>query len=526
MNEEPPSRHPDPAEVDPPTVADQPGAGGATAADRPTTTAGGATAGDRPTTTAGGATAADRPTTTADGATAGDRPTTTAGGATAADQPTEVLGGGPAFPPPPDPQPGAGFPPAGEVPPGGAGFPPGGGAYPPGGAGFPPGGWAWGAGNPRRLARSSQRKVIGGVAGGLGEYTGIDPVLFRVLFVVLTLFGGSGILLYGAGWLFLPADDQPVSPVESMIARGTRSSSRTRDTAAAAALIAAGLVLAGVVAVGDARDLALCLLVVGGAYFLVRNLRERRGGGPPQPIAPEPPPVAYQAFDVPPPAYGGTATMTAPAPAPVKAPKPKRQHSILGALTLCVLLIAVGITSAVDDGGANGPAAKTYLAIATGIIGLGLLVGTFVGRARWLAWLGLPTMALLVVVSTSGVDLEGGAGDRAYMPAEVSDIQQSYRLGVGSLRLDLTDVDLSEQLVRTKLSLGVGNLEIVVPRNADVSIESRSGIGEVLLFGESEDGTSVSRDLVDYGTGGDGRIDLVLDLDVNIGQVRVDRAQA
>jgi phage shock protein PspC (stress-responsive transcriptional regulator) len=598
MNEEPPSRHPDPAEVDPPTdtvgptadptttlgdgiPADDPTStfGGATAADDPTTTLagataaeepatalGGATPADEPTPTVGGATAAEEPASTLGGVTAAEEPTTTLGGATAVEEPTEVLGDGTlsapgaGFPPggaeiPPG---GAGFPPAGaEIPPGGAGFPPGGpgfppggpafppggGGFPPGGGGFPPGGGGFppagaayppgpsGTGTPRRLTRSTQRKVIGGVAGGLGEYTGIDPVLFRVLFAVLTLFGGSGILLYGACWLFLPADDQPVSPVESLIGRGNRASGRGRDTTVAAALIAAGLVLAGVIAVGDARDLALCLIIVAGAYFLLRNLRERRAGGPPQPIGPEPPPVAYQAFDVPPAAYqpGATATITAPVaapPRPPKPPKPRREHSILGVLTVCVLLIVVGITAAVDNNDSTDPDVQTYLAIGTGIIGLGLLVGTVVGRARWLAWLGLPMLALLVVVSTSGIQLDGGVGDRAFVPATASDVQPEYRLGVGSLRLDLSDVDLSEQLVRTKASLGVGDLEIVVPANADVSIDSRSGIGEVLLFGESQDGTSVSRSVVDHGTGSDGRIDLVLDLDVNIGQVRVDRAQA
>jgi phage shock protein PspC (stress-responsive transcriptional regulator) len=561
----------------------RPTAGAAPADDQPTAVVGDSAADDRPTAVRGAGSADEQPTEILGdrAAAGGDGPTRATDGPTevrpegAAESATAGLPSGSGFPPPPEgpgAQPGAGFPPggagfpsggagfgsggagfasggtgfppgAGTVPPGGTGFPPGGEAFPPGAGtvppggtgfppgagGFPPGGGAYGPGGPRRLTRSTQRKVIGGVAGGLGEYTGIDPVLFRVLFAVLTLFGGSGLLLYAAGWLLLPADDQPTSPVESLIGRGSRGSSRTRDTAAAAALIAAGLVLAGVVAVGDARDLALCLLVVGGAYFLLRNLRERREGGPPQPAAPEPPPVPYQAFDVPPPVYqpGATATLTAPAPvAPPKPPKRKREHSILGVLTICVLLIAVGVTAALDNGGSHDPDVQTYLAIGTGIIGLGLLIGTFIGRARWLAWLGLPMLALLIVVSTSGIELDGGAGDRAYTPTEASDVQPTYRLGVGSLRIDLSDVDLSEQLVRTKASLGVGNLEIVVPANADVSIDSRSGIGEVLLFGEEANGTSVSRSVVDYGTGGDGRIDLVLDLDVNIGQVRVDRAQA
>ncbi|CAN5789905.1 hypothetical protein BH23ACT5_BH23ACT5_22250 [soil metagenome] len=56
----------------------------------------------------------------------------------------------------------------------------------------------------RRLYRSSRQSVIAGVAGGLGEYFGVDPVWFRVAFVVLTLGGGSGILVYAIMWLIVP----------------------------------------------------------------------------------------------------------------------------------------------------------------------------------------------------------------------------------------------------------------------------------------------------------------------------------
>src|SRR3712207_9487496 len=57
-----------------------------------------------------------------------------------------------------------------------------------------------------RLTRSTGDKVVGGLAGGLGRYFGIDPVVFRIAFVVLTLAGGSGILLYLVGWLMIPDD--------------------------------------------------------------------------------------------------------------------------------------------------------------------------------------------------------------------------------------------------------------------------------------------------------------------------------
>jgi len=63
-----------------------------------------------------------------------------------------------------------------------------------------------------------------------------------------------------------------------------------------------------------------------------------------------------------------------------------------------------------------------------------------------------------------------------------------------------------------------------VPRTADVAVDGRAGIGEVDLLGQVANGTSAQRSVVDYGPGGDARIDLTLDLDVSIGQVEVDRA--
>lgn len=56
------------------------------------------------------------------------------------------------------------------------------------------------------LRRSTEDKVIAGVAGGLGRYFGIDPVLIRIAFVVLLFFGGSGFLLYLIGWIAIPEE--------------------------------------------------------------------------------------------------------------------------------------------------------------------------------------------------------------------------------------------------------------------------------------------------------------------------------
>lgn len=56
-----------------------------------------------------------------------------------------------------------------------------------------------------RLYRSNTDKVIGGVCGGLADYLNIDPVIVRILFVLLAVFGGSGVLAYIILWIVIPA---------------------------------------------------------------------------------------------------------------------------------------------------------------------------------------------------------------------------------------------------------------------------------------------------------------------------------
>lgn len=56
----------------------------------------------------------------------------------------------------------------------------------------------------KRLHRSLTDKKLAGVCGGLAEYLGWDPTLVRLLWVVLTLLGGSGVLIYLVLWIVMP----------------------------------------------------------------------------------------------------------------------------------------------------------------------------------------------------------------------------------------------------------------------------------------------------------------------------------
>jgi phage shock protein PspC (stress-responsive transcriptional regulator) len=60
------------------------------------------------------------------------------------------------------------------------------------------------------------------VAGGLAEYLDIDVVIIRIAFVALAVLGGSGLLLYAAGWLLMPADDSGRAVVQDLMERRPR----------------------------------------------------------------------------------------------------------------------------------------------------------------------------------------------------------------------------------------------------------------------------------------------------------------
>lgn len=62
------------------------------------------------------------------------------------------------------------------------------------------------SGLPRQLFRSETNRVIGGVAGGIGEYTDIDPTIIRLTFALLSIFGGSGLILYLVLWIIVPTE--------------------------------------------------------------------------------------------------------------------------------------------------------------------------------------------------------------------------------------------------------------------------------------------------------------------------------
>jgi len=63
----------------------------------------------------------------------------------------------------------------------------------------------------KRLVRSRTEKMIAGVCGGLAQYFNVDPTIVRLLWVIITIMGGAGILAYIVLWIVMPLE--PPAPI-------------------------------------------------------------------------------------------------------------------------------------------------------------------------------------------------------------------------------------------------------------------------------------------------------------------------
>jgi predicted membrane protein len=90
-------------------------------------------------------------------------------------------------------------------------------------------------------------------------------------------------------------------------------------------------------------------------------------------------------------------------------------------------------------------------------------------------------------------------------------------MGIGSLRLDLSDVDFAGAEVSTTLDIGIGELIVYVPDDVTVDVESELGIGEIVLFGSTRNGVGLELDRRRDGSNGF----LDLNLDGGIGSIKV-----
>lgn len=69
----------------------------------------------------------------------------------------------------------------------------------------------------KRFRRSDSNRLLAGVCGGIAEFIGVDTTIVRLVFVVLTVLGFSGVFIYLLAWLIMPAEGEQRSLLEQII---------------------------------------------------------------------------------------------------------------------------------------------------------------------------------------------------------------------------------------------------------------------------------------------------------------------
>lgn len=382
---------------------------------------------------------------------------------------------------------------------------------------------------------------IGGVSSGIAERMGIDPLIVRGVFIVLTLFAGIGVLLYGLAWALLPEPDGRIHTQEAGAGRWTGGMT--------GALITTILGLTGM---GggfwgwghDGFGFFWTLFWVGGVIYLIYFLSQRnknRMGAPmtttqagTQPAhgyaapdaapaagsfaagtqtatahygarpasAPTPPYGSASQGNVPPGPYGGgfgSVPPQGPAPVPAPAPAPKSKPNGPGApvvaITAGLALLVGGTLKALDAGNVIdlGDSANAVVwASGAAVLGLGILLSGLRGRTSGI--LGFFAVVALIV---GGIFNAVPNGDRFrfqnadWNPASIEQAREGFQITGGRGTVDLTGLNLNPPLgtdVVVPLDVTASNVTIVIPRTVPVDVRADMTLGNLNEGADSRSG--------------------------------------
>ncbi|MBK5333658.1 MAG: PspC domain-containing protein [Ilumatobacteraceae bacterium] len=343
----------------------------------------------------------------------------------------------------------------------------------------------------RRWARSDDRVVLG-VAGGLGRALAIDPLVIRIAFVVLALFSGVGVVLYVAALLLLA--DSPSSPP---------SSTFRRIAGSVVILLAARWLFSGNARLPAAGwVVAIGLLGIAVAVWRGRSPLDVRSAPP----APE---VLASAE--------GGATTDRWETWTQRRDRPRPPRSALGLLTIGAATFVGALVWLVGSDNSRGAQAFGW---ATVVLGAGLLVGTFAGRARWLIIPALLTSVAAVgaaALSFAGASIDHRSGSRTEFIGVYTQVLPRYSTGLGDFNLELFDFPSDAS---TSIDVGVGKLTVDVPDDARVQIDARVGVGSIDALGSTRSGYRRSLSVDDNQSGAHL---IKLTLRVGVGSIEVRR---
>ena len=373
----------------------------------------------------------------------------------------------------------------------------------------------------RLLRRSRTDRVAAGVAGGLGEYFGVDPVLFRVLFATSAFFGGAGILAYVIAWAAIPEAGTARAPIDGMVA-----SLRARRVPVWAVVIVGGLGLWAAAfswwAPGPTFSV-VALIVLAIVFFTRRDLQSPR----PEPTDPADPTGSTGAPTTVSLDKGDTPTSQPTWVHDARswfeesraAARERRRRSFPIRIGVAVALIGTLSCLAIADA-IDGIQLQWYFWATHVVLAAGILVALVTRRWSWsLVPLIIPAAIGAAAFAGSDASLHDGIGQREWKP--VSTTSADYRLAFGQGILDLRDLRPTGP-TSFDVTLGAGQVRLVVPRTMNVTVRADVHAGDVQVNGHHRHSGFEFTRTIDAPAGATG-VPVTVDVHLTDGNLSIDR---
>jgi phage shock protein PspC (stress-responsive transcriptional regulator) len=369
------------------------------------------------------------------------------------------------------------------------------------------------------IVRQSNGRWFAGVAAGVARWLGVDPLVVRAGFILLSLFFGMGVALYLVVWLLMP-DEQGTLRIESALKYG--------DGSSIFLLIVTALSLFG----GGPwwrndfngfRVVGLIAVVAAAWWFVTQTdtgrglLRPGSDRSTASPTAPEtsrstgnaaaqagaslaaPSTAPFAAPGAAPITTPSTAPFitpsdppaatTVPAPSPAAYAAPRTRTPAIGFAGGLLVLGLAAVTGAVLM--SLGLGTDSHLGVpfagALGMLGLGLVIAGLAGRkAGWLTGFAVLGIAatLLTMAVPKGLTMPFRVGDtRAVVTTLTGD--NNYQVGLGQLYVDLTGAKYQDtsgtDVVRA--TVGAGQLHLILPEGVPVTVHASGWAGDLVALG-------------------------------------------
>jgi phage shock protein PspC (stress-responsive transcriptional regulator) len=362
-----------------------------------------------------------------------------------------------------------------------------------------------------RLAKRRDAGWFTGVAAGVGAYFNVDPIWVRLTFVVSTMFGGLGVVLYLVAIFVLSDATQSEVEARPLRSRAYNEAWTTREWYFGSGrvfllviVIALALSISSAWNFGGFSFLLAVLLAAGGMYFLADADRSsavaERIFGTTMP----PPDATTTAYETPqgfrPPVDPEIARQREEQLAKRRAAR--RDRRVLESVTFGAMLVVVGVLAALDRTDTHDFAVSTMIASALLTLGIGIVVGAFRGRSFLLILLAFLLTPFVIASSAINGSVRDGVGEREW-------------------HLDLRDIKLADGETRNvTVHLTTGRIDVRLPAGVGYDVTANVDYGHLdVMNGESETtGPKRSTQRSAPGTGL-----LVIDAELHNGAIFIDQ---